>query len=106
MPYHRLADIDEVEPVPGYRLRTVHTDHMTVAYWDVDAGAAMPEHSHPHEQVATLLEGEFEFTLDGETRLLRPGTVVAVPPGAVHGGRALTPCRIVDAFHPSRDEWR
>ena len=106
MPCLRLEDMEQVEPVPGYRLRAVHTEHMTVAYWDIDAGAVMPEHSHPHEQVATLLEGEFEFTLDGEARLLRPGTVVSVPPGVVHEGKALTACRIVDAFHPSRDEWR
>jgi quercetin dioxygenase-like cupin family protein len=106
MPYNRLEDMEQTEPVPGYRLRAVHSDHMTVAYWEIEPGAVMPEHSHPHEQVATLLEGEFEFTLGGESRTLRPGTVVVVPSRVPHSGRARTLCRIIDAFHPSRDEWR
>ena len=41
-----------------------------------------------------------------QTRLLRPGTVVLIPPDAPHAGKALTGCRIVDAFYPTREDWR
>lgn len=106
MTRYRLEEIEQTEPVPGYRLRAVHGEHMTVAYWEIAPGAAMPEHSHPQEQVATLLEGEFELTVGGDTRAMRAGSVVVIAPAVVHSGRAITACRIVDAFHPPRDEWR
>jgi quercetin dioxygenase-like cupin family protein len=98
MAFLRLENIEEREMVPGYRARFVHSDNMTFAYWNIDAGAALPEHSHPHEQVYTLLEGEFELT--------RPGAVAIIPPHVPHSGRAITDCRIIDVFHPTRDDYR
>jgi quercetin dioxygenase-like cupin family protein len=94
------------EPFPGYRGRFVHSRTMTLAYWDVDADAPAPEHSHPHEQILSLIEGEFEFTVGGETESLTAGAVVVIPPGTPHSGRAVTACRIIDAFHPARDDLR
>ena len=106
MPFMDLADIEAREIVPGYRARFLHSGTMTFAYWEVDAGAALPEHDHPHEQVAHVLEGRFELTLDGEARVLEPGLVAVIPPGARHGGRALTDCRLLDVFHPVREDYR
>jgi len=94
------------ELFPGYRGRMVHSGTMTLAYWDVDAGAPAPEHSHPHEQVMSLIEGEFELTVGGVTESLKAGAVVVIPPDAPHSGRAVTACRIIDAFHPVREDLR
>ncbi len=63
------------------------------------------EHAHPHEQVTQLLEGTFELTVDGVTTLLEPDTMIVIPPNAVHTGRALTPCRILDVFWPIREDY-
>jgi quercetin dioxygenase-like cupin family protein len=101
-----LDELAEREPVPGFRVRFVHADAMTLAYWRVEAGAVLPLHRHPHEQVAHALEGELELTVEGDTTVLRPGVVVVVPPNAEHGGRALTPCRLLDVFHPVREDYR
>ena len=60
-----LDNIEEREPVPGFRGRFVHTENMTIAYWSVQAGAKLPEHSHTQEQTATVIEGEFRLTIDG-----------------------------------------
>jgi quercetin dioxygenase-like cupin family protein len=79
---------------------------MTLAYWDVDPGAPAPEHSHPHEQILSLIEGEFELTVGGETETLTAGAVVVIPPDVPHSGRAVTACTIVDAFHPVREDLR
>ncbi len=106
MVFHNLDDIQEREIVPGYRARFVHSDNMTLAYWDVDPGAVLPEHSHPHEQIANVLEGEFELTVNGETRLLAPGQVAVIPGNVPHSGRAISACRLLDAFYPPRDEYR
>jgi quercetin dioxygenase-like cupin family protein len=106
MPFLELSDIRQREPVPGYRVRFVHSDSMTVAFWEIEAGSSMPEHSHSHEQIVNLLEGEFELTVGDETRTLVPGVVAVVPPDVPHSGRAVARCRIVDVFHPVREDYR
>jgi quercetin dioxygenase-like cupin family protein len=78
---------------------------MTFVFWEVEEGALLPEHSHMHEQVAHVIEGQFEITVDGETTVLEAGTVFVIPPHAVHSGRALTACRIVDSFAPVREDY-
>ena len=66
----------------------------------------MPEHQHPHEQVATSLEGSFELTVGSQTHVLEPGRVVIIPSNTPHGGRALTDCRLLDTFYPVREDYR
>lgn len=106
MSFLNLKDFEEKEPVPGYKVRFVHSDNMTFAYWNIDAGAALPDHSHPHEQVANVIEGKFEFTLDGETKVIGPGDVVTIPGNVPHSGKAVTDCRIIDAFYPVREDYK
>ena len=79
MPFIDLNSLMVKEPVPGYRAVFVHSKNMTLAYWKVDEGAVMPEHSHPHEQVASVVEGRFELTLAGETRVLDSGSAAVIP---------------------------
>ena len=94
------------EVIPGFVGRFLHSDTMTFALWQITAGSALPEHSHPHEQVVHLYEGEFEMTVEGVTKRMLAGTVFAIPANARHHGRALTDCRIMDVFHPVREDYR
>ena len=106
MYFLNLDEIAEREIVPGYRARFVHAEKMTLAYWEVEAGAALPEHSHPHEQIANVLKGEFELTVDGKSQVLVPGQVAVIPGDVPHSGRAVTDCRLLDAFQPAREDYR
>jgi quercetin dioxygenase-like cupin family protein len=106
MTFLHLNDLEEKEPVPGFRARFVHTDHMTLAYWDVDDGAEVPDHSHPHEQVVSVLEGDLELNVGGTLKRMGPGSVAIVPPNTPHSGKALSKARIIDVFHPARDDYR
>lgn len=105
-PFRHFDDIPELEPVPGFRGKFMHSENVTVAYWEVDAEASLPEHAHPHEQVTTLVEGMFELTIGDETRLLRPRAVAVIPGNVKHRGRAITLCRIFDVFYPVREDYR
>jgi len=106
MTFVSLADLAEREPFPGYAGRFLHGTGMSVAHWTVRAGSGFPEHRHPHEQIAMVVEGRFEMTVAGETRVLEPGTVAVIPSNVPHSGRALTACRLVDVFQPVREDYR
>lgn len=99
-------DMERQELIPGAEVGFVHTENMTVAYWDFEADVPVPEHSHAHEQVTNVIEGIFELTVDGETKRLRAGSLALIAPDAVHSGRSITECRIIDVFFPVREDYR
>ncbi len=106
MNIYSLTEIEQRELVPGAEVGFVHCESMTLAYWHLEPGASVPEHAHPHEQVVNVIEGIFELTVDGETARLEPGSVVVIPPDASHSGNSVTECRIIDVFHPVREDYR
>lgn len=101
-----ISEVASRELIPGTEVRFVHTERMTMAYWTFGPQIPFPEHSHPHEQVTNIVEGEFELTVDGETEVLRAGSFRVIPSGAVHSGRSITACRIIDVFAPVREDYR
>ncbi|UCG29546.1 MAG: cupin domain-containing protein [candidate division WOR-3 bacterium] len=102
----KVDDIKEREVVTGIRGRFVHSDNVTVAHWNIDAGAVMPDHAHPHEQIVNVIEGEFDFTVEGEVHAAKPGFIAIVPANVKHGGKAKTRVRILDVFYPVREDYR
>jgi quercetin dioxygenase-like cupin family protein len=106
MPFVELDTLATKEVIKGYCGRAIHTGTTSYMYWTVEEGATMPEHSHMHEQVAHVLKGKFELTVDGETRLLEPGVVAVIPPHIKHGGRAITACELLDVFVPEREDYK
>jgi quercetin dioxygenase-like cupin family protein len=101
-----LGSIPEKEIFPGYFGRMIHTDIMTLAYWRIQAGATVFEHSHVHEQVVNGLEGTFELTVNGEPLMVGPGDVVVIQSNVKHSGKAITDCRILDVFYPVREDYK
>lgn len=101
-----LKDITEKEIIDGYHAKFVHSDSMTIANWRVEKGKAIPEHAHPHEQIACVIEGEFELCVNGETKQLKPGEFALIPSNIKHSGRAITDCKLMDIFHPVREEYK
>jgi quercetin dioxygenase-like cupin family protein len=106
MTFVTIDDLALREPFPGYAGRFLHGTALSVAHWTVAEGSGFPEHAHPHEQIAMVVEGRFEMTVGGETRLLDAGTVAVIPSNVRHSGRAVTSCRLIDVFHPVREDYR
>ena len=106
MPVINLNDIEEKELLPGLHVRFVHSDNMTLAYWSFEEGASLPEHTHPHEQVVNVIEGELELIVDDIPHHLIPGKVFILPSNIPHSGKAFTPCKVIDVFHPVREDYR
>lgn len=101
-----LSNIPSKEIMKGYHGKLVHTETMSLVFWDVEKDAIVPEHHHVHEQIMHVIEGEFEFTLDGETKVYHPGDIVPIASNLPHGGKALTPCKLMDVFSPAREEYK
>lgn len=59
--------------------------HFVMRRFVVEPGGLIPEHDHEdieHEQV--VVRGELVLTLDGQTRTVRAGDAVYMPPGSSH----------------------
>ncbi|MGQ0827561.1 MAG: cupin domain-containing protein [Bacteroidota bacterium] len=106
MPYITINDLPFKENMKGYKARMIHSEKMTTVYYSVEAGAAFPEHSHIHEQISNVIEGKFEFNLDGKVEVLEAGKIVVIPANTLHSGIALTNCTIIDVFAPVREDYR
>ena len=104
-----IAEAKTVEIKPGRKRRILHTAHLMMVVFDfADGPAAQPDppHTHPHEQVTYVAEGEILFFIAGESRRLGPGDMVAVPPDLPHTIQLLTQrARLVDTFTPLRQDF-
>ena len=89
---------------PGFDAKLIHTDAMTFSSVQCEAGAELPEHSHPQEQVVNVLSGELELVVEGESHLLTRGVVFFLPSNLPHSGMARTQCEVLDVFSPPRDD--
>jgi quercetin dioxygenase-like cupin family protein len=101
-----LDTIPAKQIIPGFHGKLVHSENMSIAFWEVDKAAQVSEHSHRNEQIMHVLEGDFEFTLDGDTQTYHPGDIVIIAPHKKHSGKALTHCKLMDVFSPTREEYR
>ena len=96
-----------IDLAPGVRRRTQASGQammqMVVTF---QAGSRLPEHRHPHEQVAFVVSGRLRFLLDGgqETREVGPGESIYLVSNRPHGAEALEDTVIADTFSPPRED--
>lgn len=97
---------DELEPlvmVPGLSFQPVVGERLMVNFVRFEPHTEAPVHWHDEEQISCVLDGELEFEVAGEVRVLRPGEAVVIPPNVPHGARTHDgSCLEVDVFHPPR----
>jgi unsaturated pyranuronate lyase len=94
---------------PGGERRLGSTDHLMMVVVDFTDGPQSqpdPLHSHPHEQVSYVAEGEIIFVMEGQQTHLAPGDMFLVPSGVPHTIQLLTPhARLIDCFTPLREDF-
>ena len=55
------------------------------------------------EQISFVIDGEMEFEVGDEKRVVRRGEAIVIPPNVPHGARTYeSTCLEVDVFHPPR----
>ncbi|RNC91865.1 MAG: cupin domain-containing protein [Allomuricauda sp.] len=91
--------------VLGHKLKPhPTTGDFDMVVFETPAGVpGPPPHLHNNYQEAFLiLEGEMEFMINGETRVLKAGESVDIPSGILHtfGNKSASPCKWVNVHSP------
>jgi quercetin dioxygenase-like cupin family protein len=94
--------LEPKEPRKGWKGRFFHSPNMTFAYYAVEAGGWIHNHSHPNDEVWNVIDGQLEITVDGEARVVGAGCAVVIPPGTTHSVKALTDALAIVVDHPPR----
>ncbi len=107
MSFYRINDLQSTEMLPGIDRRAVWLDGVMLTFFTFAPNAIVPEHEHPHEQITLVTRGAMEFTLEGETRILRAGDGVCIPPNAPHKAVVLDEeTEALDAWNPPREDYK
>jgi quercetin dioxygenase-like cupin family protein len=98
-----VDDLDALTVGPGLQFRPVTTDTAMTNFVSFEPNVPAPMHHHVEQQIAVVLSGELTFTVGDETRVMRAGDCVVIPPHAWHGGAAGPEgCEVLDVFTPPR----
>jgi uncharacterized cupin superfamily protein len=89
---------------PGVAHRRIFGDNIQMQHLIVEPGGEPAKmHNHPNtEEFFYIQAGEWDFTLDGETRRVGPGDVIHVKAGAMHTLKLLSDERgmALEVFYP------
>jgi quercetin dioxygenase-like cupin family protein len=91
----------------GIRFQPVWGRNLLLNWVHFEPNRELPDHSHPEEQMGTIISGEIELTIGGVTQVLREGDVYVIPPNVRHAGHTFEQrCVALDIFSPPRSDFR
>ena len=80
-----------------------HDGSLMIVEVYFENGAIGYTHKHENEQCTYCLEGEFEFSIGDEIKIIKKGDSVYMPPNLEHGCKLLSEKgRVLDIFTPQR----
>ncbi|MHB1684543.1 MAG: cupin domain-containing protein [Bacilli bacterium] len=102
-----VEDVPLLKVVEGLGLKPVFGEKILLSFVYMESNSVVPVHAHEEEQIGTMIEGEYEFELNGVKKMIRKGDVYIVPPNVPHGARTYDkPCLALDIFSPPRSGYR
>lgn len=109
MPEHKENRIIHEKISPDFERSIAHLENLMVVVCHFKNGPmekADPPHSHLHEQITYIAEGELFFYKDKEEFRLKTGDLITVPSGVPHTIKTLsTYVRLIDSFNPIREDF-
>jgi quercetin dioxygenase-like cupin family protein len=98
-----VDDLDALTVSPGLEFRPITTDTVMTNFVTFEPNVPAPIHHHAEQQIAIVLSGELTFTVGEETKVMRAGDCVVIPPNVRHGGASGPEgCKVLDVFSPPR----
>jgi len=105
--FYSRQDCSNHNIFPGVDIHTIAGERLMLSLVEFEPHSVVQPHSHPHEQMGLLLEGELTFLVGDEKRTLQAGEMWSIPGGVVHSVYAgEKPAKALDVFHPVRDDYR
>ena len=95
-----ITSLPEAElPFASSEVKTsvLQSDRGQLVFFQMFKDIEVPAHSHK-AQWGTVLEGEVELTIGGETRRYGPGSSYYIASGVVHSAKAPAGSKVIDFF--------
>ena len=94
------------DSIPGIRIKTIaRGESVLMSKFSMSAGAQLPSHSHPNEQIGYLLSGRIRLYVGESSRDLGPGDSWCVPSGVSHRADILEDSFALEIFSPVRADY-
>jgi quercetin dioxygenase-like cupin family protein len=94
---------------PEYKRRIANLSNLMVVVCEFTNGPAKyPDklHSHPHEQITYVEEGDLYLFVGAEKHQLSKGDLFTIPSGTMHGIQTISSLvRLIDSFSPVREDF-
>ena len=84
MYFYDRGNMQEHHQVGGGMRFVASAERMMMMLLELPPKANVPLHSHPHEQVGIVIEGEFELTIGTERKRMKAGDMYIIPGGVPH----------------------
>lgn len=108
MPTFNQNDLNYFSVKEGIKRTEVHLENLMMVIIEFSNGPmADPDipHSHPHEQITYVEDGEIFIFIDTKKHFLKKGGIYVIPSGISHSIQTLTPyVKLIDTFSPIRTD--
>lgn len=106
LPFVFCDSIEFIEVEPGIKRKILaYGDDMMQVEVHFDQGSVGAMHSHKHTQLTYVLSGVFEFTINGETKIVKKGDTLYKESNVMHGCVCLESGALLDTFNPYRQDF-
>ncbi len=106
MPFIQPGELSRLELFPGIVGALVAGEHLMLSFLEMEEGAEVAEHSHPHEQAGLVLAGKLRFRIGDKEKVAGPGDAFIIPPNVAHWGIVEEgPAKVLDIFSPPREDY-
>jgi unsaturated pyranuronate lyase len=95
-----------IEIAPGIKRRTITAGGaMYQMRAELAAGSRLPEHAHPQEQIAHVINGRIKLSVAGVPHELAAGDAFYLGSNVPHGVETIEDTTVIDTFSPPRDDY-
>jgi quercetin dioxygenase-like cupin family protein len=82
----------------GVKAWILQANTRQLVFFEFEADAKVPEHSHDYDQWGMVIDGKMKLTINDKPRICEKGDEYLIPAGAKHFARFLRRTRVMDFF--------
>jgi len=98
------TEVKHLDPLLERRV-LAHTEDLMLVELILKSGALIKAHQHVHAQMTYIVEGVFEYDIDGDLKIVKKGDSLSIESNIIHSALCLEEGKLLDVFMPSRKEF-